>query len=81
MTDEQATPETTDLGVIPVSEIKPEDVGTLTLTYTDGAPSSTISGGTVVPAETLSSRKAEDGRGSAPRYLTVLVPPGHQHSR
>ncbi|MBU3064421.1 hypothetical protein KO481_23165 [Nocardia sp. NEAU-G5] len=51
MSDEQAAPETTDLGVIPISEIKPEDVGTLTLTYTDGVPGLTLSGGTVVPAD------------------------------
>ncbi|WP_406507157.1 hypothetical protein [Streptomyces sp. NBC_00212] len=48
--DKQATAEVTDLGLIPATEIKPEDVGTLSLRYTDGVPVLVVSGGTVTPA-------------------------------
>jgi hypothetical protein len=50
MSDEQATPEVTDLGLIPATEVNPDDVGTLSLTYTDGVPVLTLTGGTVAPA-------------------------------
>ncbi|MFE9368153.1 hypothetical protein ACFYNN_36585 [Streptomyces sp. NPDC006978] len=35
--------------VIDVSEVKPEDVGTLSLRYVDGAPQLVLTGGTVFP--------------------------------
>ncbi|GJF25021.1 MULTISPECIES: hypothetical protein [Streptomyces] len=41
--------EITDLNLLPATEVKPEDVGTLTLAYKDGAPVLTLSGGTVAP--------------------------------
>ncbi|WP_406399717.1 hypothetical protein OH805_11660 [Streptomyces sp. NBC_00879] len=49
MSDEQATPQATELPIIPAAEVNPEDVGTLSLRYVDGVPQLVVSGGTVVP--------------------------------
>jgi hypothetical protein len=43
-------PEAADVGLIPASEIKSEDVGTLSLRYVDGVPVLVVSGGRAVPA-------------------------------
>ncbi|MFE9368060.1 hypothetical protein ACFYNN_36025 [Streptomyces sp. NPDC006978] len=40
----------TEPAVIPADQVKPEDVGTLTLEYRDGVPVLVVSGGTFVPA-------------------------------
>ncbi|MFI7240266.1 hypothetical protein [Streptomyces cyaneofuscatus] len=42
--------ETTDVPLISESEIKPEDIGSLSLRYADGVPVLVVSGGTVIPA-------------------------------
>ncbi|MFJ1795553.1 hypothetical protein [Kitasatospora griseola] len=65
MSDQQdTTPEITDLGAIPgtetdteridlktipMTEVKPEDVGTLSLRYVDGVPVLVVSGGKAIP--------------------------------
>lgn len=60
MSDEQAPnakgpapvqgPVGTGPNLIPASEVKPEDIGALSLHYADGVPVLVVSGGTVVPA-------------------------------
>ncbi|MFD7496410.1 hypothetical protein ACFV8T_29165 [Streptomyces sp. NPDC059832] len=45
------TAEVTDLELVPASDVKPEDVGTLSLRHVDGVPQLVISGGTYIPAE------------------------------
>lgn len=47
---ETGTDDVTDLGLIPATEAKPEDIGTLSLRYVDGQPRLVVSGGTVIPA-------------------------------
>lgn len=66
MSDEQATPEVTDVRsfpttvitpetsevtLLPVAEVKPEDIGSLSLRYVDGVATLVASGGTLLPAE------------------------------
>ncbi|MFE7267807.1 hypothetical protein ACFU9B_38300 [Streptomyces sp. NPDC057592] len=46
---EQGTSEVTALGLIPATEVKPEDAGLLSLRYVDGVPQLVVSGGTVIP--------------------------------
>ncbi|MFI6170406.1 hypothetical protein ACIBCN_26740 [Nocardia sp. NPDC051052] len=55
MSDEQITPENTELGENPATEIEikpeePEEVAMLSLRYVDGVPTLVVSGGTVAPA-------------------------------
>ncbi|MGW8782595.1 hypothetical protein ACWGNM_31655 [Streptomyces sp. NPDC055796] len=45
------TPEATEPKLIPADQVKPEDIGTLSLRYIDGAPVLVVSGGTVIPVE------------------------------
>ncbi|MFF4104375.1 hypothetical protein [Streptomyces sp. NPDC001903] len=47
-TPEGAVP--TELVLIPASEVKPEDIGTLSIEYREGQPVIVVSGGTVIPA-------------------------------
>ncbi|MFF2964876.1 hypothetical protein ACFVT1_39785 [Streptomyces sp. NPDC057963] len=47
--EEQGASEVTDLGLIPATEVKPEDAGLLSLRYVDGVPQLVVSGGTVIP--------------------------------
>ncbi|MFJ1869437.1 hypothetical protein ACIOD1_33115 [Streptomyces sp. NPDC088097] len=72
MTDEQITPEVTDLGtvpesgitqsaVIPATEVAAQDVGVLSVRYVDGTPVLVVSGGTALPAELT----AVNGSGAA----------------
>ncbi|MFJ6798923.1 hypothetical protein [Streptomyces sp. NPDC091268] len=42
--------EGTTTGAIPLTEIKPEDIGTLSLRYVDGVATLVVSGGTAVPS-------------------------------
>ncbi|WP_031171406.1 hypothetical protein [Streptosporangium roseum] len=44
-------PVPTDRNLIPASEVKPEDMGTLSLQYVDGVPRIVVSGGKVIPAQ------------------------------
>lgn len=46
---EKQTPQDSGLTIIPAEEVKPEDVGMLSLRYVDGAAQLVVSGGTVVP--------------------------------
>ncbi|MFE6498117.1 hypothetical protein [Streptomyces sp. NPDC057748] len=48
----QMSPESThaEPALVPVSEVNPEDVGTLALEYRDGQPVITVSGGKFIPA-------------------------------
>lgn len=51
MSDEQATPpQIIDVTPVPASEVKPEDVATLSLRYVDGVPVLVVSGGNAVQA-------------------------------
>lgn len=62
MSDEQAvpdpkgpapvrlTPEATAPVVVPASEVKPKDIGTLSIEYRDGRPVIVVSGGPFLPA-------------------------------
>ncbi|PYC67786.1 hypothetical protein C7C46_30035 [Streptomyces tateyamensis] len=43
-------PASPDLSAVPVTEVKPEDIGTLSLRYVDGVAQLVVSGGTVIPA-------------------------------
>ncbi|MFD9357271.1 hypothetical protein [Streptomyces sp. NPDC060031] len=50
MPEKQRTPpEGSGLTIIPAVEVKPEEVGPLSLRYVDGVPQLVISGGTVPP--------------------------------
>ena len=60
MPDGQAAPEATEVPIIPPSDVKPEDVGTLSLRYVDGVPTVVITGGTAIPQ----SLAATDGAGN-----------------
>ncbi|MFB7860600.1 hypothetical protein [Streptomyces sp. NPDC056069] len=46
----QGTPETTEPALIPADQVKPEDVGTLSIEYRDGQPVIVVSGGKAIPA-------------------------------
>ncbi|MFE4336614.1 hypothetical protein ACFRQM_46935 [Streptomyces sp. NPDC056831] len=46
----KVTPEAAEPALIPASEVKPEDIGTLSLEYRDGQPVIVVSGGTMIPA-------------------------------
>ncbi|MCD9899078.1 hypothetical protein LUR56_00965 [Streptomyces sp. MT29] len=50
MTGEQSDIQVTESVTTPSTEVKPEDVGTLSLRYVDGAPHLVVSGGAAVPA-------------------------------
>ncbi|MEU3048821.1 hypothetical protein ABZ705_20320 [Streptomyces sp. NPDC006984] len=59
--------------LIPVTEIKPEDVGTLALHYRDGVPALVSSGGTAFPA----TLQLVDGKGNVlASYVTSVLLPG-----
>ncbi|MFD8980483.1 hypothetical protein [Streptomyces sp. NPDC059564] len=47
----QLTPEVTEPVFIPADQVKPEDIGTLSIEYRDGQPVIVVSGGTAIPAE------------------------------
>jgi hypothetical protein len=47
--DSASAAEATDLGFIPATEVKPEDIGALSLRYVDGVPVVVVSGGQGVP--------------------------------
>ncbi|MFF4331134.1 hypothetical protein ACFYZT_32095 [Streptomyces sp. NPDC001591] len=46
----QYTPEAAEPALIPASEVKPEDRGTLAIEYRDGVPVLVVGGGTFIPA-------------------------------
>ncbi|MFD4926178.1 hypothetical protein ACFWNE_33380 [Streptomyces goshikiensis] len=56
-----------ELTVIPASEVKPEDMGALSLRYVDGVPQLVVSGGTVIPA----GLTVVDGAGNAVASYTA----------
>ncbi|MFD0344754.1 hypothetical protein ACFVH0_39850 [Streptomyces sp. NPDC127117] len=43
------TPETTDPAPIPADQVKPEDIGKLSIEYRDGQPVIVVSGGSAIP--------------------------------
>ncbi|MEV7401994.1 hypothetical protein AB0N93_16610 [Streptomyces sp. NPDC091267] len=55
------TPEASEVMLLPVAEVKPEDIGSLSLRYVDGVATLVVSGGTVLPAEL----PVLDGQGNA----------------
>ncbi|MFF5488724.1 hypothetical protein [Streptomyces virginiae] len=61
----------TDLGLIPVTEVKPEEVGSLSLRYTDGTPVLVVTGGAVIPATVA----IVDGSGNTVGAYTVAPAP------
>ncbi|MER5618922.1 hypothetical protein [Streptomyces sp. NPDC002215] len=62
--------EVTDLGLIPATEVKSEDIGTLSLRHVDGQPQLVVSGGTLVPAELT----VVDGAGNAVAAYAAAAP-------
>ncbi|MFB7860601.1 hypothetical protein [Streptomyces sp. NPDC056069] len=46
----QYTPAASEPTLIPADQVKPEDIGTLSLRYVDGAPQLVVSGGKYLPA-------------------------------
>ncbi|MFB7860604.1 hypothetical protein [Streptomyces sp. NPDC056069] len=46
----QGTPQTTEPAPIPADQVKPEDIGTLSIEYRDGQPVIVVSGGKYIPA-------------------------------
>ncbi|GAA2799050.1 hypothetical protein GCM10010441_25100 [Kitasatospora paracochleata] len=44
------TPEIADATLLPADQVKPEDIGTLSIEYRDGQPVIVVSGGTAIPA-------------------------------
>ncbi|KMO96055.1 hypothetical protein [Streptomyces roseus] len=46
----QYKPEATEPTLIPADQVKPEDIGTLSIEYRDGQPVVVVSGGTALPA-------------------------------
>ncbi|MFI5782433.1 hypothetical protein [Nocardia sp. NPDC051570] len=73
MSDEQATPEITDLGEIPATATTPETTGMLSIRYMDGVPVLVVTGGTA--PETIT---AVDGSGTPSALYTAgpIVGPG-----
>ncbi|MCX5077938.1 hypothetical protein ACWGCI_16215 [Streptomyces sp. NPDC054949] len=63
MPEEEAAP----FEIIDVTEVKPEDVGTLSLRYVDGTPVLVVSGGTAFPAGIT----LVDGSGNAVAVYTA----------
>lgn len=57
--------------LIDVSEVKPEDVGTLSLRYVDGTPILVVSGGKAVPTSLM----VVDGSGTTVAAYTAGPPP------
>lgn len=50
MTDKQEPTEIPGLTVIPAGDLKPEDIGVLSVRYVDGAAQLVVGGGTALPA-------------------------------
>lgn len=46
----QYTPETTEPELVPADQVKPEDIGTLSIEYRNGQPVLVVSGGSHIPA-------------------------------
>ncbi|MFD7630514.1 hypothetical protein ACFV7Q_31600 [Streptomyces sp. NPDC059851] len=46
----QYTPPAAEPELIPADQVKPEDIGTLSIEYRDGQPVIVVSGGSVIPA-------------------------------
>ncbi|MFF4104376.1 hypothetical protein [Streptomyces sp. NPDC001903] len=44
------TNQVADAALIPADQVKPEDIGTLSLRYVDGVPQLVVSSGTAIPA-------------------------------
>ncbi|WP_371516787.1 hypothetical protein [Kitasatospora sp. NBC_01300] len=55
------TPGTTEPVLVPADQVKPEDIGTLSIEYRDGQPVVVVSGGTAIPA----GLTVVDGAGNA----------------
>ncbi|MEU4345244.1 hypothetical protein AB0H00_28980 [Nocardia sp. NPDC023852] len=71
MTEEQGvTPESTELVLTPISQVEPDDVGTLELTYTDGVPVLKLSGGSAAPA---ALRVVDDSGNTIAAYTAAAV--------
>ncbi|MGW3228590.1 hypothetical protein [Kitasatospora sp. NPDC001095] len=68
----QLTPETTEPALIPPDQVKPEDVGTLSIEYRDGQPVIVVSGGRYIPA----GLTVVDGSGNAVAAYAVGVSTG-----
>ncbi|MFF4225897.1 hypothetical protein ACFYZH_23960 [Streptomyces abikoensis] len=47
----QYKPAATELALIPADQVKPEDIGTLSIEYRDGHPVIVVSGGKYAPSE------------------------------
>ncbi|MGW2016750.1 hypothetical protein [Streptomyces sp. NPDC001927] len=50
MTDQQEPTESPGLTVIPADDLKPEEIGVLSVRYVDGAAQLVVTGGTALPA-------------------------------
>ncbi|MER7049625.1 hypothetical protein [Streptomyces jumonjinensis] len=60
----QHTPEATGPALIPVDQVNPEDIGTLSIEYRDGHPVTDVSGGTYVPAVLTVAHEAANAVGA-----------------
>ncbi|UQA94918.1 hypothetical protein [Streptomyces halobius] len=61
---------------IPATEVKPEDIGSLSLRYVDGVPQLVVSGGTGIPADLT----VVDASGSAVATYAAGPPPSVSHA-
>ncbi|GBQ03573.1 hypothetical protein SSP531S_50480 [Streptomyces spongiicola] len=66
----QYTPEATEPVLIPADQVKPEDIGTLSIEYRGGQPVVVVSGGRYVPARLT----VADGAGNAVAAYSVGAP-------
>ncbi|MGW3228589.1 hypothetical protein [Kitasatospora sp. NPDC001095] len=70
-------PDGTALALIPADQVKPEDIGTLSIEYRDGRPVIVVSGGTVIPggitvADESGNAVAGYVAASAPKGMTIF---------
>ncbi|MFF4225896.1 hypothetical protein ACFYZH_23955 [Streptomyces abikoensis] len=71
----QLTPEATEPALIPADQVKPEDIGKLSIEYRDGKPVIVVSGGTYSPA----ALAVVDGSGKpVARYAAATYPDSGQ---
>ncbi|MFD3480604.1 hypothetical protein [Streptomyces sp. NPDC058695] len=78
MTDQQEPTEIPGLTVIPADDLKPEDIGMLSVRYVDGAAQLVVTGGTALPAHL----PVVDAQGAVvAAYLQAQIPPKRSLAR
>ncbi|MGW0251966.1 hypothetical protein ACWDYH_35590 [Nocardia goodfellowii] len=76
MTESQAEPEGTRLVTIPATEVKPQDIGSLSVRYTDGVPELVLTSGNFAPQ----SIPITDGAGRLLATYTATAAPAADSS-